>query len=75
MNRAYAKRKKRTKKHERRWKILDKEYEKRGNKKQDAKNKFVSKIGKDNDVIAVQDEHIADERQQKLSQTVIRELS
>jgi hypothetical protein len=44
MNRLYAQGKKRTKNHERRRKILDKEYEKMNNRKQDAKNKFVAKI-------------------------------
>jgi transposase len=46
MNRLYAQGKKRTKNHERRRKILDKEYEKIGNKKRDEKNKFVAKIRK-----------------------------
>ncbi|MDR2150546.1 MAG: hypothetical protein LBO67_06985 [Spirochaetaceae bacterium] len=50
--------KKRTKNHERRRKILNKEYEKIGNKKRGEKNKFVA-TGKENEVIAVQDKNIA----------------
>ncbi|MDR2149671.1 MAG: hypothetical protein LBO67_02390 [Spirochaetaceae bacterium] len=50
----------------RRRKILDKEYEKIGNKKRDEKNKFVTKIGKENDVIAVQDENIAEGKSSKM---------
>ncbi|MDR2150598.1 MAG: hypothetical protein LBO67_07275 [Spirochaetaceae bacterium] len=46
MNRLYAKGKKRTKNHERQRKILDKEFEKIGNKKRGEKNKFIAKIGK-----------------------------
>jgi putative transposase len=59
MNRLHAKSKKRTRNHERRRKIVDKAYEKIGNKKRDEKNKFVAKIWQENDVIAVQDENIA----------------
>jgi hypothetical protein len=43
----------------------DREYEKIGNKKRDEKNKFVAKIGKENDVIAVQDENIAEWKSSK----------
>jgi len=39
--------------------VLNKQYEKITNKKKDARNKFVSKIVKENDLIVIQDESIA----------------
>ncbi|MDR2150929.1 MAG: hypothetical protein LBO67_09035, partial [Spirochaetaceae bacterium] len=45
---------------------LDKEYEKINNRKRDEKNKFVAKIWKENDVIAVQDENIAEWKLSKM---------
>ncbi|MDR2149567.1 MAG: hypothetical protein LBO67_01840 [Spirochaetaceae bacterium] len=66
MNRLSVKSKKRTKNHERRRKIVDRAYEKIGNKKRGEKNKFVAKIWKENDVIAVQDENIAGWKSSKM---------
>jgi transposase len=66
MNRLYAKGKKRTKNHERRRRMLDKEYEKTGNRKRDAKNAFVAKVWKENDATAVQDENIAEWKSSKM---------
>ncbi|MDR2150648.1 MAG: transposase [Spirochaetaceae bacterium] len=66
MNRLYAQGKKRTKNHEKRRKIVDKEYEKIDNKKRDEKNKFVAKIWQENDVIAVQDENITGWKSSKM---------
>jgi putative transposase len=63
LNKAYAMAKKNGKKKSKnRWKrqgLLALEYEKLGNKKKDATNKFVSKLNKENDVIVVQDENLA----------------
>jgi putative transposase len=51
--------KKKSKNSWKRQELLALEYEKIGNKKRDATNKFVSKLNKENDVIAVQDENLA----------------
>jgi transposase len=62
LNRARVKHKKQQKKpknHEKRRKKLALAYEKLGNKKQDAKNKFVSRLFKEYDLIAAQDESLA----------------
>jgi putative transposase len=40
--------------------VLNKQYERLLNKKKDARNKFVSKLVKENDVIVIQDESIAE---------------
>jgi putative transposase len=66
MNRHYTKNKKRTKNHERRRRIRELEYERLGNKKRDARNKFVAKVWEENDMIAVQDENIAEWKSSKM---------
>jgi transposase len=61
LNRAYARKKggKKSGNDRKRQAVLALEYERLGNRKRDARNKFIAELVRENDLIAVQDESIA----------------